>query len=89
MCPRGVVGVGVLNLSSGAPLLDLRSFGGEGLGESYGRLLEGCARMSYRDSHELHLAPHFLEGVDKWGGLGGLLVLPFVATEVSAEEDLA
>ena len=89
MCPRGDVGVGVLNLSSGAPLLDLRSCGGEGLGESGGSLLEGCARMSYRDSHELHLAPHFLEGVYKWGVLGGLLLLPLVAAEVTAEEDLA
>ena len=89
MCPRGVVGVGVLDMSSGAPLLDLRSCGGEGLGESNGRLLEGCARMADRNSHELHLSPHFLEGVDQWGVLGGLLALPLVAPEVSAEDDLA
>ena len=89
MGPRGVVGVGVLNLSSGTPLLDLRSCGGEGLGESDGGLLEGCARMADRNGHELHLAPHFLEGVDQWGVLGGLLSLPLVASEVSAEEDLA
>ncbi len=31
--PRGVVGFGVPNLSSGATLLYLRSCGGEGLGE--------------------------------------------------------
>ena len=31
--PRGIVGFGVPNLSSGSPLLDLRSCGGEGLGE--------------------------------------------------------
>ncbi len=42
-----------------------------------------------RNGHELHLAPHFLEGVNKWGALGGLLALPLVATEVSAEYDLA
>ena len=89
MCPRGVVGVGVLNLSSGAPLLDLRSCGGEGLGESDGSLLEGGARMADRDGHEFHLAPNFLEGVDKWGVLGCLLALSFVAAEVLAKEDLA
>ena len=89
MCPRGVVGVGVLNLSSGAPLLDLRSCGGEGLGESDGSLLEGCARMTDRNGHELHRDPHLLEGVDKWGVLGSLLALHLVATEVSAEDDLA
>ncbi len=89
MCPRGVVGVWVINMSSGAPLLDLRSCGGEGLGESDGSLREGGARMADMDGHELHLAPHFLEGGEKWGVLGGLLALPFVATEVLAEEDLA
>ena len=89
MCPRGVVGVRVLDMSSSAPLLDLRSCGGEGLSESDGSLLEGGARMADRDGHEFHLAPNFLEGVDKWGVLGGLLALPFVATEVLAEEDLA
>ena len=89
MCPRGVVGVWVLDLSSGAPLLDLRSCGGEGLGESDGSLLEGGARMADRDGHEFHLAPNFLEGVDKWGVLGCLLALSFVAAEVLAEEDLA
>ena len=89
MCPRGFVGVGVLNVSSGAPLLDLRCCGGEGLGESDGGFLEGCSRVADRDSHEFHLAPDFLEGVDKWGVLGCLLLLPFVAAEVLAEEDLA
>ncbi len=89
MGPRGIVSVGVPNMSSGAPLLDLRSCGGEGLGESNGRLLEDCARMAYRNGHELHLAPHFLEGVDQWGVLGCLLALPLVATEVPAEDDLA
>ncbi len=89
MCPRGIVGFGVRNQSSGAPLLDFRSCGGEGLGESDGSLLEGCARMADRNGHELHFAPHFLEGVDKWGVLGGLLALPLVATEFSAEDDLA
>ncbi len=89
MGPRGIVGVGVPNMSFGAPLLDLRSCGLEGLGESNGRLLEGCACMTDRNGHELHLAPHFLEGGDKWGVLGGLLALPLVATEVSPEDDLA
>ena len=88
MCPRGFVGVWVLNISSGAPLLDLRSCGREGLGETNGGLLEGSARMADRNGHELHLAPHFLEGVDQWGVLGGLLSLPLVASEVSAEDDL-
>ncbi len=88
MCPRGFVGFWVLNISSGAPLLDLRSCGREGLGETDGGLLEGCARMADRNGHELHLAPHCLEGVDQWGVLGGLLLLPLVATEVSAEDDL-
>ena len=45
--------------------------------------------MADRDGHELHLAPHVLEGVDKWGVLGGLFALPLVATEVTAEDDLA
>ncbi len=45
--------------------------------------------LEYRNGHELHLAPYFLEGVDKGGVLGGLLALPLVATEVSAEDDLA
>ena len=89
MCPRGVVGVRVLDMSSGAPLLDLRSCSGEGLGESDGSRLEGGARMADRDGHEFHLAPNFLEGVDKWGVLCCLLALPFVAAEVLAEEDLA
>ena len=88
MCPRGVVGFGVLNMSSGAPLLDLRSCGGEGLGEKDGSLLEGCARVADRNGHELHLAPFFLEGVDKWGVLGGLLLLSLAASEVPAEDDL-
>ncbi len=88
MCPRGVVGVGVLNMSSGAPLLDFRSCDGEGFGESDGSLLDGCSRVADRNGHELHLAPHFLEGVDKWGVIGGLLSLPLVATEVLAEIDL-
>ena len=88
MCPRGVVGVWVLNMSSGAPLLDLRSCGGEGLGESEGGLLEGRARVADGDGHELYLAPHFPEGVDEWGVLGGLLLKPLVAPEVLAESDL-
>ncbi len=45
--------------------------------------------MADRNGHELHLAPYFLEGVDKWGVLGGLLALPLVATKVSTEDDLA
>ena len=89
MCPRGVVGVGVLNMSSGAPLLDLRSCGGEGLGESDGSLLDGCSRMADRNGHELHLAPYFLEGIDQGGVLGGLLLLSLAASEVPAEDDLA
>ncbi len=59
------------------------------MGESGGGVFEGCIRMADRNGHELHLAPHFLEGVDKRGVLGGLLLLPPVATEVSAEEYLA
>ena len=89
MCPRGLVGVGVLNLSSCAPFLDLRSCCGEGLGESEGSLFEGRARVADGDGHELYLAPRFPEGVDEWGVLGGFLALPLVAAEVPAEEDLA
>ena len=89
MCPRGVVGVRVLDISSGASLLDLRSCGGEGLGESKGGLFKSSSRMADRNGHELHLAPHVLEGVDKWAVLGGLFALPPVATEVLAEGDLA
>ena len=89
MCPRGVVGVGVPDKSSSAPLFDLRSCSGEGLGESEGGLLEGRACVADGNGHELYLAPHFPEGVDEWGVLGGLLALPLVPAEVSAEEDLA
>ena len=85
MCPRGVVGVRVLDMSSGAPLLDLRSCCGEGLGESEGGLLEGRARVADGNGHELYLAPHFPEGVDEWGVLGGLLLKPLVTTELLAE----
>ena len=78
--PSGVVGVGVPNLSSGAPLLNLRSCGGEGLGKSSGGLLKGCARMADRNGHELHLSPHRFESGDEWGVLGGLLLKPLVAS---------
>jgi hypothetical protein len=52
------------------------------------RLLEGGARVADGDGHETHLPPHFLESVDEWGVLGGLLLEPLVAPEVLAESDL-
>ena len=88
MCPRGFVGVWVLNISSGAPLLDLRSCGGEGLGETEGCLLEGGAGVANGYGHEFHLAPECLELFDEGGVLGGLLLAPLVAAEVLAEADL-
>ena len=88
MCPRGFVGFWVRNISSGAPLLDLRSCGGEGLGELGGGLFECCASVADGDGHELHLAPNSVEGMYEWGVLVGLLAAPLVASEVLAETDL-
>ena len=48
---------GSLTWASGAPWLDLRSCGGEGLGESDGSLLEGGARVADWDGYEYHLPP--------------------------------
>ena len=88
MCPRGGVGVGVSNLSSGSVSLDLGSRGSKGLGEVVLSLGEGGARVANGDGHENHLSPHFLECVDEGDVLGGLFLTSLVATEVSAEEHL-
>ena len=78
MGPCGIVGVGVPNLFSGAPLLDLRSCGGEGLGESNGSLsgaylvvFSRCL-LSQPKSRQKTISPmrrlHFFRS--RWSGLG-------------------
>ncbi len=88
VCPRGGVGFGVLDLSSGSSLLDLWSCGGESLSEVALCLLEDGAGVADGDGHELHFAPHRFESVDERGLLGDLLLESLMASEVSAEFDL-
>ena len=81
MGPRGGVGAGVLDFSSGSSPLDLGSCGGHGLGEMAMRLREGCSLVADGDGHEFHLSPHCFEGGDELGVLSGLLLKPLVASK--------
>ena len=78
---------GVLDFSYGSSPLDLGSCDKKGLGEMALRLLKCCAHVADGDGQEFHLATHRLEGGDEWGGLGGLLLKPLVASEVMAESN--
>ncbi len=88
MGPRGGVGLGMADFSSGPPTLNLGSRGGKGLCEMAMSLLEGGARVADGDGHEFHLSPYHLEGGNEWGVLGGLLLKPLMPSEVLAESDL-
>ena len=88
MGPRGGVGLGVADFSSGPKSLNLGSRGGQGLCEMAMSLLEGGARVADGDGHEFHLSPYHREGGNEWGVLGGLLLEPLLTSEVLAESDL-
>ena len=62
MGPRGGVGMGLDDVSSGHATLSLGSCGGHGLREMAMSLLKGGARVADGDGHEFHLFPYPLEG---------------------------
>ena len=88
MGPRGGVGLGVADFSSGPATLNLGARGGQGLGEMAMSLLECSAGVTDGDGHEFHFFPYHLEGGNEWGVLGGLLLKPLLTSEVLAKSDL-
>ena len=88
VAPRGGVGVGVGDVSSGSVSFDIMSCGREVLGEALLGLVESGAGVADGDCDELYLPPYGVDDGDEGFVLGGLLLKLGMASEVPAKADL-